>query len=418
MKLRFLSSAQFNGLQDLCASAKNLYNQALYVLNKHYEATGMYLGYGALDKVMQTLPNLEGEVNYRKLKSAVSQQTLRRIDKSYTSFFALIKKYKANPKRFKGVPRPPKYKKTPYYSLIFNNLAFQVKGNEVVLDNKLGIRFNLPEKLKGKEVVSIKQIEIVPKLGYFEAIFVYEVNTTYIQIKPNDRKMAIDLGLNNLATCVTNGVCPPFIINGRPLKSINQYYNKRTSNRKSGLKKRNKKNWSKYLEKTTSKRNNKINDYLHKASAKIVDMCLKHNISTVIVGDVANSNYKINLGKRNNQNFVNISLGQLVAKLRTKLERHGIKVLIREESYTSKASFIDSDAMPKQYNPQNKGKYNFSGKRVKRGLYKSSTGTLINADVNGAYNLLRKEVPKFSYQTLLGKSKGIEGWLIPHKLAI
>lgn len=415
MKLRHLNPSQFKGLQDLCAHSKNLYNQSLYHTNEHYTQTGNYLGYGKLDKAMRSKPNLEGKINYQLLKAGVSQQILRRLDKNYTSYFALIKQYKTNPTRFKGVPRPPKYIKNKYYNLIYDNQRFQIKNHEIILDRDLQIRFFLPQKLRVPDVKKINQIEIIPRYGYFEAVIVYEIAEKYIQIKPNNHIMAIDLGLNNVATCVTNGVCNPFIINGKPLKSINQYYNKHASKRKSGAKKRNNKNWTNYLENLTHKRNNKINDYLHKTSAKIVAICLKNNISKVIIGNVAQSNYKIKLGKRNNQNFVNISLGQLVAKLRTKLERHGITVIIREESYTSRGSFIDNDALPKQYNPQQK--YNFSGKRVKRGLYIAGTGAKINADVNGAYNLLRKEIPKFSYQTL-DKSKGIEGWLIPHKLVV
>lgn len=173
--------------------------------------------------------------------------------------------------------------------------------------------------------------------------------------------------------------------------------------------KRNAKHWSKRLDILNANRERKIADYLHKASAKIEKICVENEISSVVIGNVANSNYKINLGKKTNQNFVNISLGQFIEKLKYKLERHNIKVIIREESYTSKASFIDNDVMPKKY--EEGKKYTFSGKRVKRGLYVSKNGISINADVNGAYNLLRKETPKFCY-------KGVEGWLIPHKLVI
>ncbi|NJO00881.1 MAG: IS200/IS605 family element transposase accessory protein TnpB [Bacteroidia bacterium] len=256
---------------------------------------------------------------------------------------------------------------------------------------------------------------MIPKNSFFEVVFVYEDKTNYVKIKPNNQVMAIDLGLNNLATCVTNGVVRPFMINGKPLKSINQYYNKKASNIKSGLMKRNAKHWSAKLDTLNACRARKINDYLHKASAKVVKQCLENQISTVIIGDVANSNYKINLGKKTNQNFVNISLGQFIEKLKYNLERHHIKVVVREESYTSKGSFIDNDILPKKY--EEAKSYRFSGKRVKRGLYVSKFGKKINADVNGAYNLLRKETPEFSYASL-HNSNGVEGWLIPHKLVV
>lgn len=240
----------------------------------------------------------------------------------------------------------------------------------------------------------------------------------------NDNKMAIDLGLNNLATCVSNGIIKPFIINGKPLKSINQHYNKRTSKIKSVLKKRNDKNHSKKTEVITRKRERQINDYLHKASAKITKQCVDNQISTVIIGNVQNSNNKINLGKKNNQNFVNLSLGQFIQKIKYKLEKHDIKVITREESYTSKASFIDNDTMPKTHLDK-KTNQKFSGTRVKRGLYKTDKGVFINADVNGAYNILRKETPQFSYENLCleinakhKEKEGVVGWLHPYKLAI
>lgn len=411
LKIRNLSKQDFKRLLELCHHSKNLYNQSLYILNEHYKATGKHLSYGKLDKVMKKTKNLEGKINYRLLKAGVSQQTLRKLDKNYTSFFAVIRKYKANKTAFKGVPRPPKYKKGKYYNLIYDNQRFQIKKGKVVLEK--GLSIDLPKQLSQKK---IQQIEIIPRHSFLEAIFVYKDEDIYAQVPRNTKVMAIDLGLNNLATCVSNGVFRPFLISGRPLKAINQFYNKKLSQFQSVTKKRNDKHWSVRLDKLTYQRNLKINDYLHKASAKIVAHCLKYQISNVVVGDVANSNYKINLGKKNNQNFVNISLGQFVEKLRYKLERHGIKFVVREESYTSKASFIDNDFLPTR--GKTKFQYSFSGRRIKRGLYQSKFGFKLNADVNGAYNLLRKAIPKFSFVKLHRMHKGIEGWLIPYKLYI
>jgi len=167
--------------------------------------------------------------------------------------------------------------------------------------------------------------------------------------------------------------------------------------------------------KITKNLENEIKDYLHKASTKIVKECVKNKISTVVIGDVAKSNNKINLGKRTNQNFVNISLGQFIEKLKYKLELHNIKVKVNDESYTSKASFIDNDELPKKYTPNKR--YTFSGKRVKRGLYKPLNKVFqkVNADCNGAYNIIRKVVPKFSFEDLSKKvNDGIAGWFLPH----
>jgi putative transposase len=159
-----------------------------------------------------------------------------------------------------------------------------------------------------------------------------------------------------------------------------------------------------------------VNDYMLKATSIVVKTCVKHGISKVVVGDVVKSLNQINLGKRTNQNFVNLSLGQFVDKLSYKLGSHGIELVVTNESYTSKASFIDGDKMPKRYNPKAKQKRTFSGQRVKRGLYKSSNGTLINADANGAYNILRKTDSDFSF-SILAKKVGarIIQWLHPTK---
>jgi len=272
-----------------------------------------------------------------------------------------------------------------------------------------GLSFSLPEKLVGK---TIKQVEIVPKYRHFEAIFVYEDDEIVDTVSPSDKVMAIDLGLNNLATCVTNGVARPFIVDGRRLKSINHHYNKRYAKFQSHLKKTRDRKWSNRLQRLTDRRNARITDYLHKATRKVTDICVEQGISKVVVGDVTKSLNQINLGKKTNQNFVNLSLGQFIDKLRYKLELHGITLEVINESYTSKASFVDDDILPKKYEP--KTTHTFNGKRVKRGLYRSQNGVAINADVNGAYNILRKNDSKFSFNKLVKKlGNYFKAWLHP-----
>ncbi|MBF0224675.1 MAG: transposase, partial [Desulfobacterales bacterium] len=233
------------------------------------------------------------------------------------------------------------------------------------------------------------------------------------QVEMNENILAIDLGLDNLATCTTNGIIKPFVINGKPLKAINQLYNKRLAKLKSTLdKSQPDQKWSEKLQIITDKRNNQVDDYLHKTSKKIVDICVENNISQIVIGNVSKSTNGINIGKRNNQNFVNISLGQLIQKIKYKAELRNIKVEVTDESYTSKASFVDNDKLPNKYEP--KVKHEFSGKRVHRGLYKSKDGVLINADVNGSYNILKKSTPEFSFSALIEKLKeGIADWLHP-----
>jgi putative transposase len=412
IKIRGLDKSQFKRLRKLTAHAKNLYNQTLWTLREAYDATGKYFTYPQMDKAMKQVHNLEGDINYRLLKSAVSQQILRRLDKNFKSFFNTNEDFKKNPNKYKGQPKPPRFKKGQYDNLIYNSCAFQIHNNEVVLDAKKGdkLKIPLPKRLIGK---TIKQVEIIPKRHYFQAVFVYEENqAVYQQVQPNDKVMSIDLGLNNLATIVTNGVIKPFIIDGRRLKSVNAYYNKRKAKIQSQLEKSRGKKWSNRLQSLTDWRNARVNDYLHKATAPVVKICLTHNISKVVVGDVAKSLNHINLGKKNNQNFVNLSLGQFVEKLSYKLGQHGIKLTVANESYTSKASFKDGDKMPKNYDE--KAKPTYSGKRLKRGLYQTKDGTLINADVNGAYNILRKSDSKFSFQKWVNQvGNCVKSWLHP-----
>lgn len=407
-KIRGLDKSQFKRLKELTAHAKNLYNQTLWTLRQAFEATGLYFPYPQMDKVMKQVENLEGEINSKLLKSKVSQQTLRRLDKNFKSFFKCHQDYQKNSGKYFGPPKPPRFKRKQYDNLIYDYQAFQVKDGLVVLEK--GLSFPLPKKLIG---FTIKQVEIVPKYRYFEAIFVYEDDEIKKTVSPSDKVMAIDLGLNNLATCVTNGVAKPFIVDGRRLKSINHHYNKRFAKLQSHLKKTRHLFWSNRLQRLTDRRNARIGDYLHKATRQVTDVCALHGISKVVVGDVSKSLDQINLGKKTNQNFVNLSLGQFRDKLRYKLELHGIELSVTNESYTSKASFIDADSLPKKYEPSMP--HSFSGKRVKRGLYRSQNGTALNADANGAYNILRKSNPKFSFLELTKKvGEGISDWLHPY----
>jgi putative transposase len=241
-KIRGLDKSQFKRLRELAHHAKNLYNQALWTLREAFEATGLYFSYPKMDKAMKQVENLEGKVNYKLLKAKVSQQTLLWYDKNFRSFFKCHQDFQTNPLKYKGQPKPPRFKHKPYDNLIYDYQAFSVKDGMVVLEK--GLSFSLPKKLIGK---TVKQIEIVPKYRHFEAIFVFEDNDIKTKISPNTKVMAIDLGLNNLATCVTNGVEKPFVVDGRRLKSINHHYNKRLAKLQSHLKKTHNRKWSNRL---------------------------------------------------------------------------------------------------------------------------------------------------------------------------
>jgi putative transposase len=412
VKIRGLKKSQFKRFKELTHHAKNLYNQSLWTLREAFGITGKYFSYPQMDKAMKQVENLEGQVNYRLLKSKVAQQTLRRVDKNFKSFFNASQDFKKNPNKYRGKPKPPHFKQKTHDNLIYDYQAFSIKGDVVRLEKNLEIK--LPKQLVGQV---IKQIEIIPKPQAFHAIFIYiEPLNQFKQVSKNDQVMSIDLGLNNLATCVTNGVIKPFIIDGKRLKSANAYYNKRKASMQAKLSSLGGRKWSKKLQSLTDWRNAFVNDYMHRTTHLIVKTCVDNSISKVVVGDVAKSLLHINLGKRTNQNFVNLSLGQFVDKLGYKLGSHSIELVVTNESYTSKASFVDGDKMPKRYNPNAKLIPTFSGKRIKRGLYKSNDGTLLNADANGAYNILRKTDSRFSFSTLALKvGSRVKEWLHPTK---
>jgi putative transposase len=325
-KIKGLNKSQFKRLKELTSHAKNLYNQTLWTLREAYEATGKYFSYPQMDKAMKQVRNLEGEINYKSLKSKVAQQTLRRVDQNFRAFFNASRDFVKNPKKYTGKPRPPSFKQKQHDNLVYDFQAFQIKGSTIVLEK--GLEIQLPKPLIGK---NIKQIEIIPKHKFFQAVFVFNDDDCFTnqKVKPfktveqvefnkldkngefvvkqfaiHKKVMSIDLGLNNLATCVTNGVIKPFIIDGKRLKSVNAYYNKRKASMQSKLSKRGKK-WSRQLQSLTDWRNAVVNDYMHKATSYVVKTCVKHGISKVVVGDVVKSLNSINLGKRTNQNFVN-----------------------------------------------------------------------------------------------------------------
>ena len=201
----------------------------------------------------------------------------------------------------------------------------------------------------------------------------------------NDRYCSIDLGINNLAT-VSSNVIKPFIINGKPIKSINQFYNKKLAYYKSKLKNR---KTSKKINRLTNKRENKIKDYLHKSSRYIVNHLVSNNINTLVIGYNKGWKQDINIGKVNNQKFVNVPFLTFITMLEYKCKIEGINVIINEESYTSKCSFLDDEEICKHDN--------YLGRRIKRGLFKTSNGIFMNADLNGSLNILKKVVGKFSY---------------------
>lgn len=387
----------FKECDSLCFKSKNLYNYSLYLVRNEFTRTSnlkqqgllekaVYLNYNQINRILID----SKQVDYYNLACKVSNQTLMILDKNWLSFFKGIKDYNKNPSKYKGKPNLPKYlPKNGRFVTTFDKQSISKKLLKKGIVNPSKTSIEIPTKKQ-----NIKQVRIVPKLDYYVIEIIYKVKEKPL-LEDNGSYMSIDLGVNNLATITSNKKeVTPFIINGKPLKSINQYYNKTLSLEKSSLKKRNNKGSSKKLRKLSNKRENKVNDYLHKSSRKIVNLVKENNVNTLIIGKNINWKQETNMKKSNNQNFVNIPHSRFIELLSYKCELEGINIILQEESYTSQASFLNLDYIP-TYKPNSKEEYTFSGYRESRGMYKIKKEKLrINADVNGSYNILRKAFPK------------------------
>ena len=248
---------------------------------------------------------------------------------------------------------------------------------------------------------NIKQVRLIPKNNYIVLEVIYEIREEKLK-SDNKRYMSIDLGINNLASCSSN-VIKSFIINGKPIKSINHFYNKKLSKLKSELYLKHKKYTSKNIANLTLKRNNKIKDYFHKASKYIVNQLVNNSINTLIIGYNKEWKQETNIGKKNNQKFVQIPYLMFINLLSYKSKMKGINVIIQEESYTSKVSFFDNEFIPTY--KLNDNKFNSIGKRIKRGLFKGSN-ILINADINGSLNIMRKYLNEASDEIISPTCRG------------
>lgn len=370
-----LNDKRYKDLDRICLLSKNLYNAALYIIKQEFLNTGKWIRAGELNKKMI----MENNIDHRALSGSSSQQILMALDKSLKSYFSAIKAWKRNNKKFTGCPKFPRYKhKTRGRNIFSYSYAqFKHKGDLIYFPKKEGLS---PLRTRCKEG-TVKQVRFIPKSDCYIIEVVYE-SVSKEQLHDNNRIMSIDLGVNNLASIVTNVSNKPILIDGRRIKSINQYYNKKRSNIQQQIKKVNGKENSRRLMSLTRKRNNKIKDYLHKASKEIINTCLKENITTLVVGHNDGWKRNVNLSKRNNQNFVSIPFEMFISMLRYKSERQGLRFVEVNESHTSKCSSFDLESV---------GHHDiYVGRRIRRGLFRTRNGVLINADVNGAYNIMRK----------------------------
>lgn len=363
-------------LKSFCWQSKNLYNHANYLIRQRFIAEGLWLRYSELDKLLKT--DMEYP-DYRNMPTAQSaQQTLRLLDKNWKAFFTALKDYKQHPDKYYSRPKSPQYKrKNGLFTLILTNQECKLRDGL--------IRF--PKTFKGFTVQtntqSFQQIRIIPRLSELVVEVVYKTDVSE-RLPDNQRYAGIDLGVSNLATIVSN-IHSPYIINGKPIKSMNQYYNKRLAHLKSKAV-ANGVYTTKRIQHLTAKRNRKIDDYLHKASKIVVQSCFTADIHTIVLGKNKDWKQSTPMSKRVNQHFVGIPFNRLIQMIEYKAEQLGVAIVTTEESYTSGTSFLDGELPIKQF-------YN-KKRRIHRGLFKSNTGVLINADVNGAYQILRKVFPK------------------------
>lgn len=371
------SNAMYKVVDEYCFKSKDLYNFSNYYIRQKYIQNGFYIDDKKLSKI------IKHKEPFKAIGSNSAQQTMKLLHTAWKSFFASIKDYSKNPSKYLGRPQLPKYlPKNGRYVWVLTNVQSKIVDGHLKFSFKPLHPYNgmIRTKVTGKHM----QTRFIPKGDHYVLEIVYEKEIVSCN-EDSKRIIGIDLGISRLATIQNNCGLKPISINGGKIKSINNFYNKEIAKYQSKAKKINKVYWTKRLQRITNKRNHKIEYLLHCASKKIVDYCVYYNIDTVIVG--YNSKWKQNaaIGKTT-QKFVDIPFRNLLSKLEYKLEELGIRLIMIEESYTSKASFLDEDKA-------NKGT-KFNGKRVKRGLYKSSKGTLINADVNGASNIIKKVFPK------------------------
>ena len=371
-------------LNELTFKCKNLYNKGNYIIRQEFISTGKYLSKFDMFFICKDIDE------YKNLPSRVARGVLRTLDGNWQSFYSCIKKWKTNKELFKSKPNLPNYlpKNGKFTALFYENAILRpTKKNKGIGLSSLKLRISVQTTNK------IIEVQVIPtKTNKFKINISYDYKEQPLK-KDNKYYCSVDLGLNNLMTITSNksGIIP-VVVNGRPLKSINQFYNKQKSKYQSTLPKDIK--TSKRINKLGFKRNNKINDYLHKSSNYLVKFCLKNQLNTLVIGYNELWKQEINIGKINNQNFVSIPYYRLIQMLTYKCKKYGLIFITNEESYTSKCSFLDNEEITKHEV--------YKGRRIKRGLFKSSSGNIINADVNGSYNILKKVLPN-SFEN------GIEG---------
>ena len=385
-QVKHLSKEDYITIKELCHTAKDLANEAIYNVRQYYFAEGEFLKYEKNYALLKNSPN------YKTLNSNMAQQILKEVDCSFKSFFGLLKLAKQGKYAFKDCKLPHYLPKDGCTTLIIGFV--RLNGDKLVLPFSNSFKkTHKPVEITISPILldkTIKEIRIIPKANarFFEIQYIYEAECIQRNLNTNNA-LALDLGVNNLMTAVSNSG-KSFIIDGKRLKSINQWFNKENARLQSIKDKQHLGKKPTNKQKAAARnRNNRVNDYMNKAARMVINYCINNDIGTLVVGYNETFQRNSHIGKQNNQNFVNIPYGQLRNKLEYLCKLNGIVFVKQEESYTSKSSFWDRDDIP-VYNADNPKEYLFSGKRLHRGLYKTASGKTFNADVNGALNIMRK----------------------------
>ena len=361
----------YDVVDQYCFYSKNVYNQANYIIKQEFINNGNKISAYDVQKLMQPMDC------YKECGSQAAQKTIQLVDKMWKSYFKAIKDWKKNPSKYLGMPRLPKYLPKD------GRQVFMLKNIQCSLNNG---QFRIAFKPFGGYTVNthavgkLMQCRFVPKADYYVMEIVYEIEVPDV-VEERIRICSIDLGTENFVTMVNNIGLQPVVIKGGAIKSVNQFYNKRKAEIQSKLKKETGRDWSKNLQKLTDKRYEKIKYLMHCASKKVVDYCVENEIDTLIIG----LNKKWKQENENKQNFTYIPFDMLIKQIQSKCEEQGIEVVTTEEAYTSGTSFLDKEQPIKEnYNKE---------RRVYRGLFIANNGKTINADVNGAYQIMKKVVP-------------------------
>lgn len=361
----------YNVIDQYCFYSKNVYNQANYIIRQEFINNNNKLSAYDVQKLMQPMEC------YKECGSQSAQKTIQLVDKMWKSYFKAIKDWKNNPSKYLGMPRLPKYlPKDGRQVFMIKNIQCSLKDEQFRIAFKPFGGYTVNTHAVGKLI----QCRFVPKADYYVMEIVYEIEVPDV-VEERIRICSIDLGTENLVTMVNNIGLQPVVIKGGAIKSVNQFYNKRKAEMQSQLKKETGRDWSKNLQKLTDKRYEKIKYLMHCASKKVVDYCVENEIDTLIIG----LNKKWKQENKNKQNFTYIPFDMLIKQIQSKCEEYGIEVVTTEEAYTSGTSFLDKEQpVKKSYNKE---------RRVYRGLFVANNGRTINADVNGAYQIMKKVVP-------------------------